>query len=739
MRRNIILLTLTTIVLSLQAMLWLGCIVDLYPPQAERETLFFWSFVGIAAILQVAMLRIFKDRLDSVDLGKSIISFLVVESIILVCLLSAWWKIIVNDSRPALAQQAFHILIVISVLNKTCWFYLRRLGADTFSFISDARHLPLLQRLADPLFLVFIVLLIYIPDPQAALAKMFVGEQFHHYDSVIMAPGWIAMSGNHIYVDNWSQYGLGMPIIVSHLASLFGGYSYLSVFCTIMGIVIVYYMLFYCLLRYWNRSILLSIAAILTAIKVQIFFSFAYPMTFTYPNGTILRSCFDIFFFMALLAHLRYHKPIFLFIASAIAGLSIFHIFTTGVDMSFALWAYIIMHLISPHYRKYIFTSFKDLPAIGGYFALSPFVAIFLIWLAVGHNAWTLTFWDNVVDFPRLFALGLFKAGYFRGLERKAFWDVLFGCFFPIVYVFSAVFVGILFYLGRGRYQDIFILVLSVYGLSMYHHYASMAVGNNYYMRAMPFVFIIFHWLNVLLGFLSNAARTRVSIALVCFTAFCLFTNHNFISHPNVFNVSRNPLTDPLVAEPLPGNRPYYHHQFAFNAPDSKLSVNNIGEADERYIYRSDFFANHDEIKDHMDREFDLSQDALLISELTNDRDKVALISSFEVKILMQAKRRPYFYFFPFLESAPMYTRAFTHTFMFIKAHIQKTLNQLIHEPPEYIFMERKYLTNEVPRRYLVDSEEFLPVLNYIRVNYTPYKTGRFLVAMKRIKQEQGR
>ena len=114
------------------------------------------------------------------------------------------------------------------------------------------------------------------------------------------------------------------------------------------------------------------------------------------------------------------------------------------------------------------------------------------------------------------------------------------------------IFIGILFYLGKARYKDIFIVVLSVYGLSMYQHYASQSVGNDYYMRAVPFVFVVFHWLNVLLSSLPDLRRFKIALALTVFCAFCLLTNHNFISHPNLLNFSRNPYTDPLVARPLP-------------------------------------------------------------------------------------------------------------------------------------------------------------------------------------------
>ena len=731
--KNVLLLTAVVLILSVQALLLAASVVQIYPPQGEREMGFFWFFVVIAVGLQIGALNLFKDRLEDRAFGDRLRSFFWTEAVLLAFLLSAWWKIIVYDRYPQLAQAAYYIVLAACVLNKIFWSRIHRWGQEAFGFVSDAQNRSLLRRLADPLFLILIVLLIYVPDQQAALAKMFVGEQFHHFDNVIMGPTWAVASGNLIYVDNISQYGLGMPIVISRLAELFGGYSYESVFAVIMWICIIYYLLFYLLLRYWNRSVLLSMAALLVAIKVQLFYSFSYPMTFTYPNGTILRSCFDIFFMAALLAHIKTHRPVFLLAAGAVTGFSVFYIFTTGVDMALALYAYLAMHLITPHYRQYVYKSAKDLGRVAAYFILPLALALALIWLAVGHHAGTKEFWQNVFDFPKLFTLGIFKERFFRGLEVQHFWDVAFGCLFPAVYVLSMTFIGILFYWGRGRYQDIFILALCVYGLSMYHHYAAMAVGNNYYMRAIPFVFVIFHWVNVLLGFLLPSARMKAAMVLTAFTAFCLLTNHDFISHPNFLNFSRNPFTDPLVARPLPEDgRPYYHHQFAFVAEDFKLPVNSFGDKDERLIDRSDYFANDGQIKEYARREFDFSQDAALIDRLTSGRQKVALVSSFDVKILMQAHRRPYFYFFPFLNSRPMYMRIFSGANMFTKPHVQKVLGQLAYDPPEYIFMERIYLNRDLPARYSVDLEELLPVLDYIYGHYEPDQYGHYLVAMKR-------
>ena len=63
-----------------------------------------------------------------------------------------------------------------------------------------------------------IPLIIWVPDVQGVVARMFFGEHFHHIDGVLISPGWVHLSGNILGVDNRSLYGIGAPIIVAEIA-----------------------------------------------------------------------------------------------------------------------------------------------------------------------------------------------------------------------------------------------------------------------------------------------------------------------------------------------------------------------------------------------------------------------------------------------------------------------------------------------------------------------------------------
>ena len=79
-----------------------------------------------------------------------------------------------------------------------------------------------LEFLAQMIFPVLLVLMLYVPDAQGVIARNFLGEQFHHWDSAVMSPGWAYLSGCVLNVDVISQYGLGLPIFMAQLTKFLG-------------------------------------------------------------------------------------------------------------------------------------------------------------------------------------------------------------------------------------------------------------------------------------------------------------------------------------------------------------------------------------------------------------------------------------------------------------------------------------------------------------------------------------
>jgi hypothetical protein len=210
-----------------------------------------------------------------------------------------------------------------------------------------------------------------------------------------------------------------------------------------------------------------------------------------------------------------------------------------------------------------------------------------------------------------------------------------------------------------------------------------------------------------------------------------LWTTHLTLAYPNVFNFSRNPAVDPLVAARLSEGRLRYFNQLFIQYPDAfKLQVNNLGETFEDW-HTEDDFSSDEQLKAYFRQEFSFPEDAALIDGLTKPDEPVALISSFEIQMLIQADRKPFFYIFPLVNSRPLHMRLFEVTHMWTTTQLNDTIKQLEDKKPAFVFMERVYMAREIPESFLYDMPSVCMLDNYVRQHYEPYAVGKYLVAMK--------
>lgn len=688
-------------------------------------------FALITAGIQAAAVYFFKKHRNPEGLIRSLVPFLIVEACLLLLILDTLFKITVYDDRTQLARIFYYILMAALVLNKVFWFEIEVYAKKIYAYTVGLSRSVNLMRVLSGLFVLFIFLLIYTPNPEGVVARIFMGEQFHHWDSFVMGPGWAYASGSILNVEVVSRYGLGMPIIVSQLTKIFGGFSHLNVFLVLMWVGLTYYILWYLLLRRWFNSALVAAIVILVCIRTQMFHTGTYPFVFTYPSATPMRFCFDIFFMAAIYFHLRTHRNIFLWIAGAMAGVGMFHLTAEGLYLTAALYFYIAAHILMPAYRSYIYTSKKDIRNVIGYFLTAPIVAAVLFYSAQGRWLWTKEFWNNMSDFIMFFVSGFGTNPIYQSLQSHLYLQSLMGFVIPLVYVFSLILIAGLWYLRKIEYEGLFGAVLCVYGLGLFHYYISLSMWTSYYMIGLPFWFVMGYWFKKFVDGFSPRVGTNIKMAAFACAFLALATNHSYIAYPNALNLSRNPIVDPLVAQQLPNRMPYFNHLF-YQYPDAyKMPLNSLGEVDEGLRMEPSFHTDV-ELVDYYHREFNFEDDVKLIQGLTLPHSRVALISSFEIKMLMQADRQPFFYVFPLVNSRPMRMRNFVVTHLYTVDHLKKTLLQLEEQKPEYIFMERIFLNRSVPQAYLYDSPGLMEVLNYANDLYEPSAYGKYLVAMKR-------
>ncbi len=725
------LFSLTALLLSIQALLLMMKAVNFF------EQLPQFVILGIGLVLfiigQIAAVIIYKHRAQTGEKENGLRAFLIVEAVLTFFLLSALVKTIFYDYKGEMAQRAYNILLILAVLNKWFWPQVRETGRRAWVLINARANEKILRSWTIVIGTVLLPLIIFVPHFERVLARMYIGEQFHHYDIFVMSSGWAAYNHHLIDVDQTSQYGVGMPYIFAELCRWMGGFSYSHVFLIIMTGTMIYYVLFFWLSLRWFKSAAFTLALMLWAIRVQMFHPGDYPFVLTYPSTTVIRYFFDIFFFAAIFCHLRRGRPAWLLAAAVVSGISVFYMDCTGVFLVTAYYAYLTCLLSMPYTRSMLYRTQRDLAPLGGYFLLPVAVIFVFFYKTVGHHMFTAQFFQNMTSIEEYYLSGIWTYPIYNNFIYHNFWAGLVGFIIPAVWVFTMIFAGGMCYFKKFSRQNILIIVVCVYGLGVNHYYVVRALLTCYYVTALPFIFVCGWWLKLLLWSWPRRVRTNAIMASLFISAWALVTNHNFMAYPNIFNFSRNPMVDMLTAQPLPADlSTYFNHLYRNDPAALKLPANSLGQTDEELLTEKDFKSD-DELTAYYRREYDFTKDAGLIKSLTLPGSPVAVISAFETKILMQADRPPLFYYFPLLSSRPKHMRTMPLNFLHTSPgrFNRKAIQELEEARPEYVFLERIFLY-DYPKAYADKPENIIPIVDYVRLHYAPYKAGEYLMAMKR-------
>ncbi len=699
-----------------------------YLLRPEWETTLFRFFVFACIAWMAVFTRVWHKRVSDREFLSRLKWFIVVEGALTFFLMAAFFKITVYALRPDCARMAAGIVAILLVLSKAAGPRFKDMAFSSWRFLAREQNQVHLRRLADAGMIVLVAAFLYMPDPQAVVARMFVGEQFHHNDSFIMGPALAYTTGCVLDADIISQYGIGFVVVISGLVKMLGGLNYLNVLMALMACSIVYYWTWYSVLRRWLVSVPLAAAVLLLGLKWQMFHSSAYPLVFTYGSLTPVRFLYDVAYFLLLWHYLDSGRKLFLFAACAVAGFGIYYFISEGVYATASLYAFVLIIGLAASLRRQYPLRIRERAAC---VLLPPLMFFVLMALTAGGRVFTAAFWANVGEFIQYFMSGFGLEPIYKTLLERNFLQSLMGFVIPSVYALTVLITGTWVFLGKAAKRDTFALVLCLYGLGTFHYYVARSVVTSYDAVALPFAFIIGYWVKIILEALPVPQARRVSLVFLAAALYALLTNHLFMSYPNILNFSRNPMTDPVVALPLESGKPYFNHLFRDYPQESKLPVNSLGQTDEGIVSEQNF-SSDDDLVAYYKKESDFSRDAGLISRLTADNEAVPLISSFEVSILMQAHRRPYFYYFPLAISRPMAMRMFTATSVYTVDQIKKILDKLERDRPAYIFMERIFLSPQVPRAYLFQFPALMVLLDHVRAHYEPVETGKYLVAMKR-------
>jgi hypothetical protein len=635
--------------------------------------------------------------------------------------------------RYPLWLNGFYVVLALSVLSKIFSPEIIKILRAFDQRLKNAAAIPNLSMWLNIVGMVLIPLIVWVPDVEGAVARMYFGEQLHHMDWFLMPAGWSHMSGNILGMDNLARYGLGAPIIVAEIAQhILGRFDYVNAVIVMMAISVMYYWIWFYLLRLLFKDTAWALIAILLGIRLQFFNVETFPFIFTYPQDTPLRFFGDSLFFLLMVMHAQTGRMRWLYLMSIVGGFFVFYITGEGLYTLATFYAYLMLReffirlnpsSVMPHLNKRQWALLVTIPWM---------VLLFSLWVVAGRNIFTGLFWQNQFDYIRFYELGTQAARMIDNLVFPYVDRASFAFLLPVGYLFLLVVL-----LGRLMQKtlklDGFIMASAcIFLLVSYHYHAGVSNNMPSYLRnGVVVAVVIVYVAREITGKFNLYQQRLIKLLGGAAAVIMLVTTHQFLLHPNIFNLSRNPMTHPVVSEVPPGRNSYFNHLF-ISYPDAfKLPTNGLGEKNEMMITENDL-ADDKQLKELFRKESDYSQDASLIDSLTAPEAQVPVVSSFENLILMQSRRKPFFYNYFLVNSQPRRMRKFPVTILFTKSNLNREIKRIQDLKPTYIFVEKTYLVSPIPQAYLYDNEDMVDLLSFIFSNYQPYKGGEFLVALKR-------
>lgn len=646
----------------------------------EREMFLYRICIVSVLLIQTSALLIFRRQLTSGRFLSALVRFAVVDSLLVGLMSLALFKMVIFKDADGF-RYLFCFSLGLAAFLKIFWFKIDVLIRRLFLSPGGGKKNLWMTRACDLLIPLFIFLVIFIPDRAGAVAAMFMADGFLHFDSFIMAPAWALTKGCVFYMDVITQYGMGLPLLVSAVCKLWGAFTYEHVLLILILSAVIYYILNYILLRVWLKDVLISFIGIVLMLKFQVFNEGAEPFAWRTPSGTVLRYLFDAVFLLLILGHVRRGAKKYLIAAALITGASLLYMNDTGIYQLAALYTYLVLLWLIPQCREKFYRNRKNVAWAAAYFLIPLGMFLVLLWLLMGKNLGAPLSWENRGEFIQGFLQGLGTLPIYDNLLAGRFLNFFLGLAIPLVYLFTVVFVGGLCFKKKIAAENIFVIVLGVYGLCLYHYYICRSVLVNYYAVCVPFVLILCYWLEVAARHVRIEARRGMLVAVALVLVFTLMTMNTFLAYPNYFNRTKNLFL---------------------------------------------------ESKRFMNEELSFEKDVALISRLTAPGDKVCLISSYETALLMAADRKPFFYFFPLLTSRSLKMKDFGGMYLYNRERFVRTIEQLETQRPEFIFIERRLFLGEIPRLYYTRYTALTLMVKYLREKYSLSDEGQYLVALKR-------
>jgi len=267
--------------------------------------------------------------------------------------------------------------------------------------------------------------------------------------------------------------------------------------------------------------------------------------------------------------------------------------------------------------------------------------------------------------------LGLDNQPLMAPLHVRQFFPFFMGYFVPLFYA-----VSLLVMMGQRNVGGSLARIICIYGLMIFTDYLERPTVGYYGSLMVPAILIFCWWLNQMFASATILLRRCVYGVILILALGALLTNRLMLTYPNIF------FQDPK--------------QFA-------------------------------QAKAFQERFHIIDQSADLIKQLTQENQKVALLSNFETAILMQAHREPLFDHFPIMYSS--YTSNPGGLNLKTQKQCLRVIDDLKEENASYIFVDER-IWSLLPEALV--SSGLSEILDYVRKHYQKYRAQGLLVALQR-------
>jgi hypothetical protein len=285
----------------------------------------------------------------------------------------------------------------------------------------------------------------------------------------------------------------------------------------------------------------------------------------------------------------------------------------------------------------------------------------------------------------------LFLDGWSKGVGDLPIYDVLKGRqFFPffvgfiIPLVYGATVLALMFRRskGAGQNEDQWAMAVSAYGLLGYQNFAGRSEGSSYYLFAVPLVLIVCFWAKQILAQSSTTIKNTAGLAAAIVSIAGLLTGQAFLYYPG------------------------------------RLDLAGIDWTQQKKL---------------MAEQLAVGADAQMIRRLTGPQDRVALLSSFETKILIEADRKPFFKCFPMVRSNYFAANSWGGLHLWARQQMSGLQQQLDEGAPVYIFIEKKiWNIPTMGPAVWQGTPSLMVILNYLQQRYQPVEQGDHLIVLRK-------